>query len=107
MHGVRRKLRPASEAYLRLGGTMPLLEKDNALPLEFIRSPVHVLGKHSEAFRATWRLRCRSIVHISWGYTTDPLAWFNWIVLMMSPPLNPPGGSPTVTMWSFGRWIGL
>jgi len=61
----------------------------------------------NEAFRAGWRLRCRSIVHISLGYTTDPLAWFNWIVLMMSPPSNPPGGSSTVTMWSFGRRIGL
>jgi len=121
-------------------GTIPFLEKDKAVPLEFIRSPVHLLGKHSptvarfrrtarrpdravgwfassgawrfckfanEAFRATWRLRCRSIVHISLGYTTDPLAWFNSIVLMMSPPSNPPGGSSTVTMWSFGRWIGL
>jgi hypothetical protein len=119
---------------------IPLLEKDKAVPLEFKRSPVHPLGKHSptvarfrrtarrpdravglfaspcawgfckfanEAFRATWRLRCRSIVHISLGYMTEPLAWFNWIVLMMGPPSNPPGGSSTATMWSFGRWIGL
>jgi hypothetical protein len=47
MHGVRCKLRRASEGYPRLGGTIPLLEKDKALPLEFIRSPVHLLGKHS------------------------------------------------------------
>jgi len=48
-----------------------------------------------------------SIVHISLGYTTEPLAWFNWIVLMMSPPSNPPDGSSTPTTWSFGRRIGL
>jgi hypothetical protein len=38
---------------------MPLLEKDKAVPLEFTRSPVHVLGKHSPTvarFRRTaWR----------------------------------------------------
>jgi hypothetical protein len=34
---------------LRLGGTIPLLEKDKAVPLEFIRSPVHLPGKHSPA----------------------------------------------------------
>ncbi len=28
---------------------------------------------HQRGVRATWRLRCRSIVHISFGYTTDPL----------------------------------
>ena len=56
--------------------------------------------------RATWRPRCRSTVHISLGYTTEPLAWFNWIALTMSPPSNPPGGSSTATMWSFGRRTG-
>ena len=60
-----------------------------------------------KAFRAAWRPRCRSIVHISLGYMTEPLAWFNWIVLMMSPPSNPPGGSSTGTTWSFGKRIGL
>jgi hypothetical protein len=35
-----------SEGYLRVGGTIPLLEKDKAVPLEFIHSPVHLLGKH-------------------------------------------------------------
>src|SRR5450631_3211393 len=39
--------RLASEGYLRSGGTIPLLEKNHAAPLEFIRSPVHLLGKHS------------------------------------------------------------
>src|ERR1700730_16461903 len=115
---------------------IPLLEKDWANPLEFTHSRGHLTGKHSpivvrlrrmarrpdravdvcawefrtfanEAFRATWRPRCRSIAHISLGYTTEPLAWFDWIVLMMSAPSNPPGGSSTVTMWSFCIWIGL
>jgi hypothetical protein len=44
---LRYKLYPASEGYLRLGGTIPLLEKDKAVPLEFTRSPVHLPGKHS------------------------------------------------------------
>jgi hypothetical protein len=43
---AQRILSPPSEGYLRLGGTIPLLEKDKAVPLEFIHSPVHLLGKH-------------------------------------------------------------
>ena len=38
-----------SEGCLRLGGTIPLLENDNAGPLEFICSPAHLLGRHSPA----------------------------------------------------------
>ena len=57
-HSLGHKLHPASEGYLRLGGTIPLLEKDKAVPLEFIRSPVHLLGKYSPTvarFRRTAR----------------------------------------------------
>src|ERR1700722_11126541 len=61
----------------------------------------------NEAVRATWRPRCRSIVDILLDYTTGPLAWCNWIVWMTSPPSNPPRGSSTITMWSYGSWIGL
>ena len=43
----RRKPHPVSEGYLRSGGTIPLLEKDKAGPLEFIRTPVHLVGKYS------------------------------------------------------------
>ena len=60
----------------------------------------------NEAVRAIWRPRCPSIAHISLGYTTEPLAWFDWTVLMMSPPSNPPGGSSTAILWRFGRRTG-
>ena len=46
-HRFRHKLDPGSKGYLRFGGTIPLLEKDKAAPLEFTRSPVHLLGEHS------------------------------------------------------------
>lgn len=57
-----------------------------------------VLQIRQRGVHATWRLRCRSIVHISLGYMTDPLEWFKWIVLMMTLPSNPPSGSSTATM---------
>jgi hypothetical protein len=47
--------------------------------------------------------RCRSIVDISLDYTTAQLAYFNRIVLMMSPPSNPPRRSLAATMWRYGR----
>jgi hypothetical protein len=51
-HSLRHKLHPGSEGYLRLGGTIPLLEKDEAAPLEFTRSSVHLLGKLHRPWRA-------------------------------------------------------
>ena len=59
------------------------------------------------AVRASWRPKCRSIVDILLDCTTGPLVWFNWIVWTTSPPSNPPRGSSTITMWSYGSWIGL
>jgi hypothetical protein len=62
-HGLRRELRRASERSLRLGGTMPRLEKDRASTLEFICSLVHLLGQGltrrgaDETFLAIWRLK--------------------------------------------------
>jgi hypothetical protein len=44
--GLRHKRHAASEGYLRLGGTIPLLEKDSAVPLEFLRPLVHLLPKY-------------------------------------------------------------
>jgi hypothetical protein len=75
-----------------------------ACPNRYARGVLHI---HQKGVRATWRPRCRSIVHISLGYTTDPLESFRWIVLMMTLPSNPPRVSSTATMWSFGRWTGL
>jgi hypothetical protein len=43
-HSRRRKPRLASELCLPLG-TIPLLEKDGAIPLEFLCSPAHLVGK--------------------------------------------------------------
>src|ERR1700756_3454839 len=42
----------------------------------------------SDARRPT----CRFIVRTSWGCTTVPSAWSNWIVLTTRPPSNLPDG---------------
>jgi len=55
--GLRHKLHPVS-GYLQLGDTMPLLEKDRAIPLEFKHAPIHLPRKHSPIvarFRRTGR----------------------------------------------------
>jgi hypothetical protein len=57
-HGLRYKQHPASGEYLQLGGTIPLLENDRAVPLEFIHYLAHLLGKYSSTvarFRRTAR----------------------------------------------------
>src|SRR5580704_3893191 len=61
----------------------------------------------SAVVRDARRPTCRFIVPTSWGCTTVPLVWSNWIVLTTRPPSNLPGGSSTAMTSSYGRWIGL
>jgi hypothetical protein len=56
---------------------------------------------------AVWRLRCRSIMHISLARTADSSGRCRWIVPTMTPPSSQPVVSSTGTMWSFGKWIDL
>jgi hypothetical protein len=48
------------------------------------------VDKFTKVAFAPLGVRCRSIVHISSGYTTDPLEWFRRIVSTITPPSNPP-----------------